>query len=110
MGLFKGRDEGMRVGIWGWFHTGNFGDELIALYLCRLAAECGLCPVVFGMRSELAERYGVEVMNEVEEFFGSIEFCLFAEGGCLIDAKDSMNKKGERYEELAAAAERYGVK
>ncbi|MEM8955953.1 MAG: hypothetical protein AAGD22_17490 [Verrucomicrobiota bacterium] len=99
----------MRVGVWGWFHTGNFGDELIALYCCRLVEELGMRPVVFGMRRELALRHGVETVEGLDAFFGSIAFCLFAEGGCLIDVKDSMNKKGERYDELADAAERHGV-
>ena len=97
------------VGIWGWFQTGNYGDELMALYVAEAYRQMGVDCLVFGLRPELAERYSLESTDEVDEFFSRIAFCVFAEGGCLVDAGDSGNEKGERYSGLAAAARRHGV-
>ena len=65
--------------------------------------------VVFGLRPELSKKYGLEATDDVETFFAQIGFCVFAEGGCLVDAGDSGNDKGARYAELSAAAQKYGV-
>ena len=35
--------------------------------------------------------------------------CIFAEGGCLVDAGDSGNDKGDRYAEMAAMASMWHV-
>ncbi|MFT4547903.1 MAG: hypothetical protein ACI8XO_000200 [Verrucomicrobiales bacterium] len=98
-----------KVGIWGWFQTGNYGDELMALYVAEAYRQIGVECVVFGLRPELSLKYGIAATDEVDDFFAQIGFCVFAEGGCLVDTGDSGNEKGERYVELATAARRHGV-
>ena len=99
----------MKVGIWGWFHTGNYGDELMALYVAKALRELGAEALVFGARPELAEQHGFARSDDVAEFFAQIAFCVFAEGGCLVDAGDSGNDKAERYEQMSEAALRENV-
>ena len=97
-----------KVGVWGWFQTGNYGDELMALYVAEVFRQIGVECVVFGLRPELAEKYDLASTDDADAFFSQIAFCVFAEGGCLVDAGDSGNVKGERYAELSAAAKKHG--
>ena len=92
------------VGVWGWFQTGNYGDELMALYVAEAYRRMGVECLVFGLRPLLAEKYQLRATESVDEFFSQIRYSVFAEGGCLVDAGDSGNEKGERYSELSAAA------
>src|SRR6056297_1148227 len=99
-----------RVGIWGWFHTGNFGDQLMAIHIGRWLRELGVQPVAFSLPPEIAERHGIEPVDDLGDFFGSIEFCLMAAGGFLIDRSESLNQVSDRFREVADVAEATGVR
>ena len=98
----------MTVGIFGWFHTGNYGDELMAIYVAKALREIGVSPLVFSARAELAQQHGLRTTDDLDAFFAEIAFCVFAEGGCLVDAGDSGNEKRGRYDSLSAAALQHG--
>ena len=81
----------------------------MAFYVAEAYRQMGVECLVFGLRPELAEKYSMRSTDCVETFFSQVAFCVFAEGGCLVDSGDSGNDKGERYTQLSEVARKFGV-
>lgn len=82
----------MKVGIWGSYSYGNYGDELMALIFAMHLKRVGARPVVFGLHGPLARAYSIDSTRAVDELVGKAAFCLFG-GGSLLSKK--VGQEGE---------------
>jgi polysaccharide pyruvyl transferase WcaK-like protein len=75
----------MKVGIWGSYNHGNYGDDLMALQFATVLKQMGADPWVYRLDSKLAERYSVHTTHSLAELFQAARFCLIGGGAMLVD-------------------------
>jgi len=72
----------MRIGVWGSYKFGNYGDDLMALMVCDEIKAHGREPLVYSMHHRIAESAGVRATSSAEEFFQSVD-AIIVGGGAL---------------------------
>lgn len=76
----------MTVGVVGWYHRGNFGDDLMAMMFAKELRSHGTDVLLWGIRDVEATRWGAKSTSQIEEFLESIDVLVFGGGGLLANA------------------------
>ncbi|MDJ0851371.1 MAG: polysaccharide pyruvyl transferase family protein [Myxococcota bacterium] len=74
---------GRRVGLFGAYHSENFGDDLMAVMFGRRLQELGVPFTVFGLGPEYASRYGFAVAGAARELVAASDVVVCGGGGLL---------------------------
>jgi polysaccharide pyruvyl transferase WcaK-like protein len=75
----------MKIGLFGYYRYGNFGDDLMAVLLAdHLAAE-GHEVRVFGLKAEIAESAGVKATDDLEGLVAWADCLVYGGGGVFLD-------------------------
>jgi len=77
----------MTVGIAGWYHRGNFGDDLMAMMIARELTKKGWDVVLWGIDEEEASNWGATSIQKEEKFLSEIDVLVFGGGGLLANAQ-----------------------
>jgi polysaccharide pyruvyl transferase WcaK-like protein len=72
-----------RIGIVGYYHYGNFGDDLMAIAVAHVLAARGAAPVVLTDNPGF-ERAGCEIQTEVDALVRSCDAIVLGGGGALL--------------------------
>ena len=81
------------IGLFGFYHHQNFGDDLMAHIIHRHLSEAGYQVLISGS-SELANFLGVERATSVEHLVEASDFCVVGGGAWLSNFKKSRSKPG----------------
>lgn len=76
----------MTVGLFGWYHKGNFGDDLMAMMFTEELVKRGYEVVLWGIEAKKAEQWGAKTSRDVDSFLSSIDVLVFGGGGILANA------------------------
>lgn len=72
-----------KIAIWGNNRYSNYGDDLQTLVFALHLKNLGHKPIVFQLEKEIADKFGLEVANNLDELFKDVRFCIIA-GGALL--------------------------
>ncbi|MGR9048635.1 polysaccharide pyruvyl transferase family protein [Halobacillus faecis] len=100
----------MKVGIFGSYFYGNFGDDLMALMFAEVVKECGGEPLVYKLDNNLSEQYNIKTVNSIEKLVKESNFCIIGGGGFLVNHKNVssvQSDRNKRLHELVKNLEKY---
>src|SRR5436190_1618398 len=72
-----------KIAIWGNNRYSNYGDDLQTLVFALHIKNMGLKPIVFQLEKGIADKFGLEVANNLDELFRDVHLCIIA-GGALL--------------------------
>jgi len=72
-----------KIAIWGNNRYSNYGDDLQTLVFALHVKNIGLNPIVFQLEKEIANKFGLEVADNLDELFQDVHLCIIA-GGALL--------------------------
>lgn len=72
-----------KIAIWGNNRYSNYGDDLQTLVFALHAKNIGYEPIVFQLEKEIADKFNLEVANNLDELFKNVHLCIIA-GGALL--------------------------
>jgi hypothetical protein len=78
----------MKVGVFGWYRYGNFGDDVMAIMIARHLRSRGHEPVVYQLPDRFAQSEEFESSPDVAAFVDSIEACVLGGGGHFCNFKN----------------------
>jgi hypothetical protein len=107
----------MKIGIWGNYNYGNFGDDLMAISIAKHLVNQGHHPIVYRLNNSLAQQFGrIQIEDTIDKFVSEIDLCLIGGGGMLVGNSwikrrlSSVAKNFENdFKELLDALARYNV-
>jgi polysaccharide pyruvyl transferase WcaK-like protein len=73
-----------RIGIFGFYSYQNFGDNLMAVMICRHLQSLGARPVVFSRDPQFAQTHGVPVEADLDALVAQSDLMVLGGGGQLI--------------------------
>lgn len=73
-----------KVAIWGSYHNGNFGDDLMAIMMAEQLAENGYEPVVFRLDQQLAAEHKVRTVETLIDLLEGALCCIIGGGAFLV--------------------------
>jgi polysaccharide pyruvyl transferase WcaK-like protein len=74
----------LRVGLFGYYGYGNFGDDLMAVVFGLFLAERNTRISVYRLCRPYAEKYGLPVSYSIEDFMEDKDFIIYGGGGALL--------------------------
>lgn len=74
----------MKIGIWGNYCYGNFGDDLMAISIANYLKRKGHLPVVYRLDKHLARKFDIETESSVSKLVSEVDFLLIGGGGMLV--------------------------
>ncbi|WP_430972677.1 polysaccharide pyruvyl transferase family protein [Sunxiuqinia rutila] len=74
----------MKIGIWGNYCYGNFGDDLMAVSIANYLKRKGHQPIVYRLDYVLASLFNIEVENSVLKLVEKVDFLFIGGGGMLV--------------------------
>lgn len=104
----------MRVGLFGYYRFGNFGDDLMACLLAKHLAEQGTKVAILGLPRDLADLVGAETTQTSEELAKWADALILGGGAWLSDfnaphATDNQKTVEADLFALTAAAEKCSI-
>ncbi|MBU7583969.1 MAG: polysaccharide pyruvyl transferase family protein [Nostoc sp. TH1S01] len=75
----------MKVGIWGSYNYGNYGDDLMAIKFASELKKMSVEPWVYRLDTNLAQRYQIHTTHSIKELFENTKFCIIGGGGMLTE-------------------------
>lgn len=106
-----------KVAIWSSLKFTNYGDDLQALAYAEYIKSLGYEVKLFQLDKGLAEMYGVETVQTIDELCKDVNLCIIAGGGLLSPfnfLRRTLNKSYAEWElmfkELYRATQQYGTK
>ena len=106
-----------KVAIWSSLKFTNYGDDLQALAYAMFLKSEGYEVKLFQLDKGLAEMYGVETVQTIDELCQEVKLCIIAGGGLLtpfLPVKRNLSKPCAEWEmmfkELYRATVQYGTK
>lgn len=75
----------MRVGLWGSYDKGNFGDDLMAIIFCKYLQQCGHSVTVYNPSEALKEQLACESTHSIRGFVSTNDVIVIGGGGMLIN-------------------------
>jgi hypothetical protein len=75
----------MKVGIWGSYNHGNYGDDLMAIQFATALKKMGVSPCVYRLDSQLAQRYQIHTTHSLKELFQDAKFGIIGGGAMLTE-------------------------
>jgi hypothetical protein len=76
-------DQDRKVAIWGSYHNGNFGDDLMAILLARRLRAQGYQPWVFRLSPRIARMHGLVSVDRLDELLDGAGCCVLGGGAFL---------------------------
>lgn len=98
----------MKIGLFGYYRYGNFGDDLMAVLLANHLAAGGHDVRVYGMEAEIAESAGVEARYDLERLVAWADCLVYGGGGVFLDVSANRRIDAE-LDVLLDARQRQGV-
>jgi polysaccharide pyruvyl transferase WcaK-like protein len=74
----------MKIGIWGNYNYGNFGDDLMAISISKYLINKGHHPIVYRLNKGLSQQFDIQTEDNIDELISKIDFCLIGGGGMLV--------------------------
>lgn len=74
-----------RVGIWGSYNYGNFGDDLMAICIAEYLKQFSIQPIVYRLDKELAKAHYICSENDISKFVEDSDFIIIGGGGMLVN-------------------------
>ncbi|MCU7932382.1 MAG: polysaccharide pyruvyl transferase family protein [Candidatus Thiodiazotropha sp. (ex Codakia rugifera)] len=74
----------MKIGLWGSYNYGNYGDDVMAIIFSNMIKEMGHTPCVYRLNKELASIYNINTADTVNELFDNSSAILIGGGGMLV--------------------------
>lgn len=74
----------MKIGIWGNYCYGNFGDDLMAISIANYLKRKGHIPVVYRLDKQLSKKFDIETETSISMLVSEVEFLLIGGGGMLV--------------------------
>lgn len=74
----------MKIGIWGNYCYGNFGDDLMAISIANYLKKKGHCPIVYRLDALLAKQFSIEVEGSVQSLVEKVDLLFIGGGGMLV--------------------------
>ena len=78
----------MRIGIWGFYRYGNYGDELMAVAIGKHLLAKGFKVGVYQLRGDLCRQNGFEQFNDERELCGWADALILGGGNLLAESKN----------------------
>jgi hypothetical protein len=77
-----------KVALWGSYHNGNFGDDLMAIMLAECLAQHGYKPWVFRLDRILAQKYRIDSTDSLSELLDGAVCCVIGGGAFLVENRE----------------------
>lgn len=72
-----------KVGIWGSYNHGNYGDDIMAVIFARILKAQGYAPYVYRLDKNIAKKYDIETTESLDELTQDACFCIIGGGAWL---------------------------
>ncbi len=79
----------MKIGLFGYYHANNFGDDLMAVLFAKYLVDEGHEVFVYGISNELADSVGASSIETLTELAKSVDVCVLGGGALLKDVSGS---------------------
>lgn len=101
----------IKVGLFGFYGYGNFGDDLMAVLFARFLQQQNVDVVVYKLCQPYAAEYRLHVANTIPELLDGTDLVIIGGGGALISRKPSRWKKRQwgLSAKLAVRAKEYAL-
>jgi hypothetical protein len=74
----------MRIGLFGFFHIGNFGDDLMAVLVAQHLSKQGHDILVHGLHEQVASEFALTTTDSIEELVKWSDCIVYAGGGAFL--------------------------
>jgi len=74
----------MKIGVWGNYNYGNFGDDLMAISIASHLKEEGHEPLVYRLDPQLSQQHNIQTTNSISTFVSESDLLLIGGGGMLV--------------------------
>ncbi len=75
----------MKIGIWGLYDKGNFGDDLMAAMFFNYLKQIGATPLVYNASTYLVNELSTESITNLNEFVSNVDIVIIGGGGMLVN-------------------------
>lgn len=75
----------MKIGLWGSYDKGNFGDDLMAYMISSYLTGLDMEVILFSPTPELVSECSCDSTNDIEKFVKSCDYVVIGGGGMLIN-------------------------
>lgn len=100
----------MKVAVFGSYNYGNYGDDLMGVMFADRLKKLGASPIVYRLDPALANKYGLQTTQSLDELLSGSQFCIVGGGGLLI-GKSKLSQVDEEieddFESFALATQKY---
>jgi hypothetical protein len=79
-----------KIGVFGWYMHGNFGDEIMAIMIGRTLKSQGYRPVLYKLPRYLADAEALESVDTLDALTDGAAACVLGGGGLLVSAAETM--------------------
>ena len=79
-----------KIGLFGWYMHGNFGDEIMAIMIARTLRSHGFQPVVYKLPRYLADTEGFETTDSLDALMDGASACVLGGGGMLVPVAETI--------------------
>jgi hypothetical protein len=79
-----------KIGVFGWYMHGNFGDEVMAIMIGRTLKANGYRPVLYRLPPYLAQAEQLETADTIDALTDGAAACILGGGGLLVSGADAM--------------------
>lgn len=93
----------MRIGLFGFYRVGNFGDDLMALMAGAILRRAGHEPVVAGLAPDLAARHHLERVESPAELVATCDRIVLGGGGLLTGPRADAGAAAQQFADDLAA-------
>jgi hypothetical protein len=81
-----------KVGLFGWYMHGNFGDDVMAVMIARTLKSHGFRPVAYKLPRYLAEAESIEVADTLHDLTDGAAACVLGGGGLLVSGEEAITR------------------
>lgn len=74
----------LTVGVFGFYSSMNFGDDLMALIVCKYLETLNVKPVLFTDNKKLYDKYSINTESSISTFISRIDMLVYGGGGVLL--------------------------
>jgi hypothetical protein len=73
-----------KIGIFGFYKYGNFGDDLMAILFGQYLKSTDHKPLIYGLHKSYSEEFGLSTTNSLEELIDFADCAVIGGGGILV--------------------------
>jgi polysaccharide pyruvyl transferase WcaK-like protein len=82
--MVAGVFNNMKIGIWGSYNYGNYGDDVMAILFANIIKKEGHTPIVYRLDDRIASNYNISTTNSLDDVVRDSAFVLIGGGGMLV--------------------------